>query len=284
MQRFSDLAARHGAKFVVIFHPHPCQRFVGNYLSARRADLELVRTSNKNFAFAPESIFESWPKEAFSAYDHLRVGYEAKNSERVGRLLASSLGISSPAQDERQFSGKPLFPFDSSGAQSILGWATLSWSTNGVSATPCNRCDAADHAPAVPLEIIEGTGNGLHAAEMTLSDIEPGALYIISALVKSIGDRGLSINLLGANSPAEVGNVHCNMDRLEAMRGIGAVDAGLDFVSDGWSRCWVGLVLPSTHARLIIALLDKGEQQFYTGDGNAGVLLKDLTLQLARHR
>jgi hypothetical protein len=286
-RRFADLAARHDAKFVMMFQPHPCRAFDGSYLPARRSDLEMARGSYKNFAFEPDMVFEPWPEEDFVTYDHLRVGYDIKNSERVGRLLAHALGISAVPLRAIAFAGEPPLDLHDQKIRSILD----------VSATPggfaraerasvrwCDRCDG----PVVPsspagVEIMEGEGLGLHAVSTQLTGAEAGSTYFVSAIVKAIGDPILSLEVLDADPSIEPANVHCNLNSLEAIRGVGAVDAGMDDLGDGWLRCWIAAVMPRTEARLNIAFLDQNEHPYYAGGGKAGVMLKDLTIQLA-HR
>jgi hypothetical protein len=278
LQRFADLAARHGAKFIVIFQAYPCEKMEGTWLPARRADLETVRERNKNVVFEPESIFEPWPIEAFSAYDHVRVGYVEKNFERVGHLLADALGMSGAHRDGAEPSTTPSSTSAGSTPDSVLGQAGsigLNWRPDGISLSPVT---GSDQPSSTSLQIIEGDGSGPHLVEKQLRDTRPGS-YVISAIAKPIRDRGLRLEIGDGASPTSPENVQCNMNGLEAVRGVGALDGGLDLLPDGWLRCWFSVTLPGAGGLLKVALLNERGQVIYTGDGASGVLLTDVTLQ-----
>jgi hypothetical protein len=278
--RFADLAARHNAKFIAMFQPNPCKKWEGSYLPARLADLEYLRAHNGNFAFAPETLFEHWPMREFVTYDHLRVGYDEWNSERVGRLLAKALGLSAAAPSEAEFKQGPLQL--EGAARSVLSHADAGHAVkvyDGISVKPCERCDGSPGG----LEMIENGKSEWHGVNLPIDGLEPGATYVISAIVKAVGDRGIRLDVLHPSGSLDQADLTCNMGGLEVQRGV-AVDAGLDVLPDGWLRCWVAATVAESEARLGIALLDHGAQLLYPATGNAGVLLKDLTVQPASRR
>jgi hypothetical protein len=282
LQSFIDLAKRHGAKFVVMFQPNPCSKWIGSYLPARRADLEYLRNHNANFSFEPESVFEHWPMEDFSSYDHLRVGYDLWGSERAGRLLASALGIPGLSQ-KLEFPGGPIAPSVNSALREILGPQDNVHRfrrIHGVEVAACHRCTGSGRSFAGAVEISEVSKIDVHAASMPIGNVEMGATYFISATAKIIGDRQLSIDVPDAGSSDKPASVDCNVKELEARRGLGAADAGMDMLSGGWFRCWAVITVPDDRARLRVAILDKNGQSFYAGGGGA-ILLKHLTLKLA---
>jgi hypothetical protein len=276
-RHFADLAAHYGARLVVVFQPYPCLKVTGEFMSARRADLQFVRKTNKNFDFEPESIFEPWPMEAFASWYHLRVGYDEKNSERVGRLLARALHISADRQDDEGSLEKVRPAAEASVPQSIwtAGSAEPSRQADGVLTGPS---DNSDGLSSPPIRMIEGGEFGHHLVRMEI-DGAAASRYVVSAIVKPIQARGLRLEILDVGSSANRGNVDCNLKRLEAQRGAGGSDAGLEVLPDGWMRCWLVPTFAASAAILNLVVLNESGQRVYAGDGSSGLLFKDVTLQ-----
>jgi hypothetical protein len=280
LQRFADLAASHGAKLVVIFHPYPCSKLEGDFLPARKADVEAVRDSNPNVVYRPESVFEPWPMAAFITYDHLRAGYDERNFERVGRFLADALGARDGPQGRVEQPGNPPAESLAPNPRSVLralgraGGATAE--ADGVSITPSPEGEGPASAS---VRIVESGGYGPHLARIELKDLQPDGRYVVSATVKPIGVRGLRMEILDSGSSVDRGNVQCDMNGLEAVRGAQTPDAGLEALPDGWMRCWLVPTAASAHAILNLVVLNDGGQRTYAGGGNSGILVKDVTIQ-----
>jgi hypothetical protein len=275
LQRFADLAARHGAELVIMFHPYPCQKLEGGFLPARRADLETVRESNTNVAYRPEAMFEPWPISAFITADHLRAGYDERNSERVGRFLADVLGIRDipPGRSPGGPQAGSLAP----NPRGILGPAGEGAAkTDGASIRPST---GGDGSSPTSVDIVESSGYGAHLVKIELGDLQPGARYAVSAVVKPIHARGLRLEVLDSDFSVNRGNAQCKMNELEAERGANTMDAGIEVMPDGWMRCWFVPTFAASKAILNLALLNEGGQRVYMGDGNSGVQVKNLALQ-----
>jgi hypothetical protein len=280
LQRFADLAASHGAKLIVIFHPYPCRKLEGDFLAARKADLEAVRESNPNVVYRPESIFEPWPMAAFITYDHLRAGYDERNFERVGRFLADALGVRDTPRDRVEPRGNRPADAPVPERRSVLaalgqaGGATAE--AHGASVGPAPGGEGP--APTA-VRIVESSGNGPHLASIELKNLPPDARYVVSAVVKPIGVRRLRLEVLDAGSSADRGNVDCNINGLEAVRGAQTLDAGIEVLPDGWMRCWLVLAAVTPNPILKLVVLNEGGQRVYAGDSTSGILVKDVTVE-----
>jgi hypothetical protein len=281
LQKFADLAARYGAKMVIVFQPFPCQELRGSFLAARRADLQYVREHNKNFFFEPESIFEHWPIEAFTTGDHLRVGYDTKNSERVGRLLAGVLGISvTPHEPVEAPTAQNLPAVAPRSIWSDTGTDGVNWQTEGASVS---RAEGSGRSPAALRRVTDSQDSGVHLLKIPLEDIEPGQSYVVSLVAKAIGNRELSMEIFDADSPVRQSSVNCDLRGLEASRGVGALDGGIELLPDGWLRCWLSVRFRDRAASVRLILLNDARSPVYAGDGSSGVLISDLTIQPGRH-
>jgi hypothetical protein len=276
-QLFADLAARHGAKLVVMIQPYPCQKFEGGFVQARRADLEFVRNANPNMAYRPEAVFEPWPTAMFTGADHLRSDYDEVNSERVGRFLADVLGIPDTAERRQARPREHAAESTESRQRSI-------WPSAGDAGVKMDGLAVAPSRPSdgllpVPVQLKEGKDVGQHLVEIDLKDTHPATRYMVSAIVKPIGDRRLRLEVLEAGSSADRGNVQCNFDRLEALRGARTADAGLEILPDGWMRCWVVPAITPANAIVNLVVLNEGGRRFYAGDGTSGILVKDVIVE-----
>src|SRR5262249_45375179 len=87
LERFALLAAHHGARLIVLFHPFSCRGAEGSFLDARRSDIRALMQRHRNVIAEPEQMLDPWPTEKFVSSDHLRAGYDEENSRRVGKLL-----------------------------------------------------------------------------------------------------------------------------------------------------------------------------------------------------
>jgi hypothetical protein len=280
LQRFADLAASYGAKLVIIFHPYPCSKLEGDFLSARKADLKAVRDSNPNVVYRPEAVFEPWPMAAFITYDHLRAGYDERNFERVGRFLADALGVGDGPRGRAEKPRGPPAESPRPDPRSVLaGLGRAGGATAEADGASIGPSPEREGAASTSVRIVESGGYGPHLARIDLKDLLPDGRYAVSAIVKPIGARGLRLEILDSGSSVDRGNVQCDMNGLEAVRGAQTPDAGLDALPDGWMRCWLVPAATPAHATLSLVVLNESGQRAYVGDGTSGILLKDVTIQ-----
>jgi hypothetical protein len=273
LQRFAQLAADHGAKLVVIFHPFSCRGLEGSLLAARREDVRAVAKQYDNMVALPDQMLELWPTGKFVGADHLRVGYDEENSRRVGRLLAAYLGIpragGAPAATDAAAMTAESAP---GGARS----AAVTWRFDGAVVT-------ADDAPADMAGsrlLIEGTGRGLHRVEGTLTDVKPGATTVLSFPARPIGTRGILVEL---RAGGRQGRGYCDLAGGTAQREGEMLDVGLDAQPNGWSRCWVAMVLGEPTATLRLSLVDEHLEPSYVGDDRSGVAIGEVELRETAH-
>ena len=93
LRRLAHLTARYHAKLIVLFQPFPCSSIVGDFISARQADIVAVLAGYPNVVIPDLALFEPWPAQWFTSADHLRIGHEDAASRRAGRAIASALGL-----------------------------------------------------------------------------------------------------------------------------------------------------------------------------------------------
>jgi hypothetical protein len=275
LQHFANLAARYRARLVVMFHPYPCQGIVGDFLAARRADVESVQAHYDNVIGLPPSVFEPWPVEEFVSVGHLRVGYDEKNSRRVGRLLAEALSIATGPNLEKQRPDEAANAFGASVMSSIWTddkFAVGTWVPDGISIL-------RDRGSVGPTELIEGVNNGFHHIETKLEDVEPGASYILSVVAKPVGNRVLHVEARDAGEPGHRGYAECDMQDLTAQRGGAMLDVGLDVLPEGWFRCSAVMSFSRPGAIFAIGLSRARAGPAYQGDGKSGVLLRSAELR-----
>ncbi|HEV2956151.1 MAG TPA: hypothetical protein VGX95_08535 [Xanthobacteraceae bacterium] len=267
LERFALLAAHHGARLIVLFHPFSCRGVEGNFLDARRADLGALVQRHANVVPLPEQMLESWATEEFVSSDHLRVGYDEENSKRVGKLLAQNLGVAArtdapdaPAETLR----RDVLP------------AISDWTPEGAAVL---RDDGASAA-----RLIEAVGPGAHRVETSLAGLAPGRTLVLSFPAKAFGPRGIFVELQTARRR---GGGYCDLVGATAQRDGDMLDAGLDPQPDGWSRCWVAMPIDAPGATLRLSLMNERLDPAYVGNGTSGasvgkIELRETTRFLAR--
>jgi hypothetical protein len=260
LERFASLAAQHGAKLVVLFHPFSCRGLDGSFLDARREDVRVLLKQHPNMVALPKQILEPWPTEQFVSADHLRVGYEEENSKRVGKLLAGYLGIAprsdAPAIAETASVRRDAMP------------ALSNWQSEGVVVLPDDEQPSAQR-------FIESAGLGVHRVETTVTGLTPGKTMLLSFPAKPVGARGILVEL---GSAGHHGRGYCDLYGGTAQRDGNMLDVGLEPQADGWSRCWVAMVVNAQSAEVRLGLLDERLDPAYVGNGRSGAAIGALEL------
>jgi hypothetical protein len=267
LERFAALAAGHGARLIVAFHPFSCRGLEGSQLAARRSDIRAVIQQYGDMVALPEQMLELWPTERFVSADHLRIGYDAENSRRLGRMLAQALGV---ARGDRA----PATGADASAGLGAARPVSLRWRSDGAAVGP----DAGGEAGS--LRLIEGAGPGVHRVEATLAGIAPGATAVLSFLARPLGARGVLVEI---QSEGQRGRGYCDLPGETAQRDGDMLDVGLDVQTDGRSRCWVAMVANAPTVTLRLSVMNDHLDPSYVGDGRSGVVVGDIQLREAGH-
>jgi len=281
---FADLAARHGAKLAIVFHPYPCAGLTGNFLDARRAEIKSLETAHDNVIVLPDRMLEHWPMEEFTAASHLRTGYDTVDSHRVGRLLAAALGVTPAAANVREASSDPTaaaadsVPVADSATPSL--WSSDrfdagAWRADGVSMP--SGATATD--PSEAFQLTETTEDGFHRIETTIDGVSPEVPYVFSMIAKPVGQRALRIEMRDKTTAGRAGVVDCNMAALHANRQGDALDADMDVLPDGWYRCWGSMAFGGRAVVFGIDVMTEQQDGAYAGDGQSGLLLRAGRLQ-----
>jgi hypothetical protein len=261
LARFATLAAHHGARLIVLFHPFSCRGVEGNFLEARRADIRTVVQRHHNAVALPERMLETWPTEKFVSSDHLRVGYDEENSKRVGKLLAHYLGKA--ARPDPADEVAPPEAVHRGVLPVVSDWA-------GEGAVVVRDGPGGAH------RLIEGAGPGVHRVETRLTGLAPGSTLVLSFPAKAIGARGIFVEVQTAGRH---GGGYCDLYGATAQRNGDMLDAGLDPQPDGWSRCWVAMPIDATDATLRLNLMNERLDPTYAGDGNSGAAVGEIDLR-----
>jgi hypothetical protein len=261
-QRFASLAARHGAKFVVMFHPYSCRGLNGTLLDARRADLRMLVQRNANMVVLPQHLLDIWPTEKFVSADHLRVGYDEENFRRVGKLLAPVFGVTPPADapEERgdgAIRGSEVLP------------AISEWAADGAVVT-------AEDGNADAHRLVESAGPGAHRIETRLTGFVPGRTAVLSFPAKAIGARGVFVELQTAGRR---GGGYCDLNGATAQRDGHMLDVGLEPEASGWWRCWVAMSMDAPNATLRLGVMNELLDPTYAGNGTSGAAIGRVELR-----
>jgi hypothetical protein len=271
LERFALLAADHGAKLVVMFHPFSCRGLEGTFLAARREDIRALLERHGNMVAFPGGMLELWSTGKFASVDHLHIGYDEENSRRVGRLLAQYLGI-------RRDATAPADPAmttdaDAAPATRVTG---LQWRSDGAVLGPGDGRNemAGSHV------ILESAAPGHHGVEATMTGITPGATTVVSFPAKAIGARGVLVEL---RANGRRGGGYCDLYGETAQRDGDMLDVGLDVQMDGWSRCWVAMAFDDPTVTLRLSVLNDHLDPSYIGDGRSGVAVGDMQLRTTGH-
>jgi hypothetical protein len=263
LQRFASLAAEHGAKFILAFHPFSCRGVDGNFLTARREDLAALLKQNRNMIALPEEMLVPWPTERFVSSDHLHIGYDEENSRRLGRLLAQALGVGNGGEAPATHDVAKSTASDPTPARSVA----VQWRSEGAVVTHDGIVGEST--------LVEASGSGVHRINGTLVGLTPGAIAVLSFPARPIGARGVLIEL---ETGAHAGGGFCDLVGETATRERDMLDAGLEVTSDR-TRCWVAMPLTESAATLRLTLLDRSLARSYVGDGRSGVAIGKIELR-----
>jgi hypothetical protein len=185
-------------------------------------------------------------------------------------LLAQSLGIRRDAG-----AAAPAAATDA-GAPPAMRLTGLQWRSDGAVLGPGD----GRGEPAGAHRILESAEPGRHGVEATMTGITPGATTVVSFPAKAIGARGVLVEL---RAHGRRGGGYCDLYGETAQRDGDMLDVGLDVQPDGWSRCWVAMVLNDPTVTLRLSVLNEHLDPSYAGDGRAGVAVGDVELQQVAH-
>lgn len=263
LERFAALAAHHGARLIVSFQPFSCRGLDANFLAARRADVRTLLNRHRNVSVVPEQILDVWPTEKFVSADHLRVGYDAENSIRVGKSLARVLGMDPRVET-------PPGEAEKSAERIRLGDVPIAanWQSEGAA--------VATDEEGAGQRITEATGARVHHVEQELAGFTPGKIVLLSFRAKAVGARGVYVEML---TGGRRGGGYCDLPGGTAQRDGDMRDAGLEPEPDGWSRCWVAMMVTAPIATLRLSLMNERLDPTYMGDGQSGAVIGRVELR-----
>lgn len=258
LRRLANLAARYGAKLIVVFQPFTCPAISEGYLAKRLADLVAVAAEYPNIVIG-QPAFEPWSGKRFISMDHLGAGNEDEASRRVGRMVATALGL--PVREPPPLSPAKL--------------PALAWSSTDFSAPSWVATGAVVHAPqtlGAGYTVTETTEAGWHRLSSTKIGVAPKT-YLFSIRFRIEGHRQLRFELMDA-SLGTYGYVRCDPLTLEAAHSVEVLDSGIETTSDGAFRCWGRMELAKPDAFMSVTLVqDTRNLGPYKGDGNASIVL-----------
>ena len=260
-QRFATLAAQHGAKLIVLFHPFSCRGLEGSMLEARRNDIRTLMQRNPNMIVLPEDMLELWPAEQFVSAEHLRVGYDERNFRRVGKLLAGVFGVAPRAEAPDEGPGETI-------RREVLP-TIADW-------TPEGAAVVRDEPSTGAHRIVEAAGGRAHRVETRVTGLAPGRTVVLSFPAQPIGARGVYVEV---QSAARRGGGYCDLYGQTAQRDGEMFDVGLDQQPDGWWRCWVAMPIEAPEATLRLSLMNERLDPAYVGNGTSGVAVGAVELR-----
>jgi hypothetical protein len=265
LMRMASLTARHHAKLIVMFQPHPCRMQPGDaFIAARQADVAAVMAAYSNVMVpAAPDLFEHWPGQRFTSADHLRAGNEDAASRRLGRALAKAFGV----------------PLVEPPAPPSPGAPTPSWSTTDFAAPPWRYDDVRLHPTDGGGAVVTETATmGWHRLERVLPDL-PAKTYAFSVTFGTTGTRQVDIYMRDLKPPANQAVVHCDAKDGAASANGKTLDWGIEELADQRFRCWGKLKLDNTGAVVGITMSPaSGHGGPYRGDGAGSVVLYDVNL------
>ena len=260
LRRLANLTARHNAKLVVMFQPYPCPAIGQSYLAARRADVAAVVADHQNVVVPDPALFEAWPGRWFTSADHLRTGHEEAASRRVGRAVASALGLPDREPPSPPAAKTPIFQWSSS------DFGAPPWQAIGLVLKRLQTARGGFLATETSTE-------GSHRLEAILPDL-PAKTYEFSLKFRPEGPRQLKIELMDFPSSKAYGLVRCDPTDFEASHSVAVLDSQIEELSDGIFRCWGKLKLAKDGAAMGIGLSHIGRGAGpYQGDGSNGIIL-----------
>jgi hypothetical protein len=265
-ERFADLAADHGAKLVIAFQPHPCAHIDAEALSILNASLTEVVRERPNVVVVPKSIFEHGPAAQFTGQDHMRIGYDTANSERLGQLLVAALGLKEP-----QVAPDRNYAIDADAntpdVWSLRGPPRERYFEGTVPPLDENGAAEIDEKPNAP---------GYHL-ETTIPDLEPGKPYIFSLVVKPKGASSITLTLRDLKLPGQLARGECDFRAGSGYRTQLAFDSDIEALPDGWWRCWVSVLICDNRAVVGVDIHD--DQRTPVDAGKRGLLIREARVQ-----
>jgi hypothetical protein len=170
--------------------------------------------------------------------------------------------------------------------------ARAQWHPRGVTVLP-NAALAPDGTKTA-IRLIETSENGFHRVESGISGLSPGEVYVLSVFVKPADRTALYIEA-GDSEPGKYGVARYDLahGELVAVSGglynliQGAVvaqsgdvaDSGLQYLSNGWFRCWLVMPYDSDTMTFDFTLMkDRGEGR-YPGTSGSGLLIWGVQLE-----
>jgi hypothetical protein len=265
LMRLASLTARHHAKLIVMFQPHPCpMRPQDSFIASRQADVAAVMAAYSNVVVpAAPDLFEHWSGRRFTSADHLRTGNEDAASRRLGRALAKAFGL-------------PLVEPPAPPSPAALMPA---WSTTDFAAPPWRYDDVHLHPTGDGGAVVTETATmGWHRLERVLPDL-PAKTYEFSVTFGTTGTRQIDIYMRDLKPPADQAVVHCDAKDGAASANGKALDWAIERLADQRFRCWGKLKLDNTGAVIGIIMSPAGGQGGpYQGDGAGSVVLHDVNL------
>ncbi|MBV8566958.1 MAG: hypothetical protein JO273_16005 [Methylobacteriaceae bacterium] len=271
--QFADLARRYGAKLIIAFQPHPCSRLMESTRAQLRSIFSILQERYRNLVVVPPEILEHWPVEMFASADHLRVGYEADASRRLGRLLAGALGLPGRTDDVTTLGPEERIPDADASTEPV--WTAerflKGWTTFGVTI----RTDAPDGIE----EITADPSTASHSFETAIQPVVPARPYVLSVAAKPSGVTKIRTIIRDRKVPGRIGTLDCDLAAGSAARTLDAFDGGIEALADGWRRCWVSVELCDKAAAVGIQILDAGVAGSAAADGGMHLLVRDVRLQ-----
>jgi hypothetical protein len=217
----------------------------------------------------PESVFEHWPAAQFTSQDHMRVGYETADSERLGQLLATGLGLTGPQVAPNRshvVDADDKTPDVWSIKSSPTDWARVGVDLHMGSDETQN------------LEVTEQPAAPRHYFETTIPNVEPGKPYIFSLVVKPNGVGAISFNIRDLKLlPGQIGAGECDFRSGTGHRTLLAFDSDVEALPDGWWRCWVSVLI--CDSRAVIGVDIQRNEQTPIDSGKRGLLIREARVQ-----
>jgi hypothetical protein len=266
-ESLAALAKSRNASAIIVFHPHPCDRFNEETLRALRSAVTTLRAKYSNVSVYPPELFEHWPQEVFVEAAHLHVGYERYSSRRLGRFVADALGL--PVRAEPQ--APPPLPVALIRPGEAPVWTNghmgAEWRLHGLAAT---------QSANEPWRVAETPATGRHSLETTISGLVPDRYYLVMLTYKPVGDRIVSLALKSVATGD--GGSNCNASASQANRYGDFYDGGMNLGADGSFVCWGIIKLTQDRAVLGIELWPQNANLPYRGDGQSGLIIQDVAL------
>jgi hypothetical protein len=263
LRRLAALTARHGAKLILIVQPYPCAEIAGTFIPSLQADIEAVRADYPNLIVPDPGLFEAWPSRSFSSADHLKTGQEDAVSRRAGRLIARALGIAY-AEPPVAVPAPPPTPvlvttrFDGS-----------LWTARGLTLKPA--------AGSEGVVAIESADAGPHFLFATLPSL-PATTYVATITFRTDAPRQVFFQFQSLQWPGDSGHFECGAALGEVHRTRSVVDASIERLPDGATRCSGTFRITRPGSVVNVGLSRGFDVSPYAGDGTSSVTLDKFEL------